>query len=72
MYQCFSSYVFGQNTFVYEKILYSYIPDFLDANGSIFKHQIKFDEKHSAQYAIIPFVETQLSPDTRCRCILST
>ena len=37
---------------IYEKLLYKYILDFLDANRTIYKHQFGFREKHSTQQTI--------------------
>ena len=42
---------------IYEKLLYKYILDFLDANRTIYKHQFGFREKHSTQQAITSLVE---------------
>ena len=41
----------------YEKLLYKYLLDFLDANTTMYKHQFGFREKHSTQQAINSLVE---------------
>ena len=42
---------------IYEKLLYKYLLDFLDANTTMYKHQFGFREKHSTQQAINFLVE---------------
>ena len=42
---------------IYEKLLYKYLLDFLDANTTMYKHQFGFREKHSTQQAINSLVE---------------
>ena len=42
---------------IFEKLLYKYILDFLDANRTIYKHQFGFREKHSTQQTITSLVE---------------
>ena len=41
---------------IYEKLLYKYLHDFLDANTTMYKYQFEFREKHSTQQAIISVV----------------
>ena len=42
---------------IYEKLLYKYLHDILDANTTMYKYQFGFREKHSTQQAIISLVE---------------
>ena len=42
---------------IYEKLLYKYLLDFLNANITMYKHQLVFREKHSTHQAINSLVE---------------
>ena len=53
---------------IYEKLLYKYLHDFLDANTTMYKCQYGFCEKHSTQQAITSLVE-KITRDTGDRVI---
>ena len=42
---------------IFEKLLYKYLLNFLDANDIIYKYQFGFRDRHSTQLAIISLVE---------------